>query len=187
MQLYEHAKKIWNRCMILALIQIRQNQGHAHVENPVRSQAWNLDQYTTRDFLIHSHRIRRDGCMDGFKNTNGDTVLKPSRIQSTDPTAVTAWTQICNHKQRHPQLEGAENLARSARYTAQMCAVITKHILSRPANVVQFAQDTALQFSKEDSYETPLMCQPCETEEDFFSVDGTTTSNIQSGYSGQSG
>ena len=93
---YYAATRGWGRYLVLVNLQVDLG-GHAHVENPLLLQAWHFEPGPTRKCLARSFQLRRDGCMDSFKNSKGDAVLKSFRIQSSDPAACDAFAQQGKH------------------------------------------------------------------------------------------
>ena len=89
--------------------------------------------------------MRRGGRMDDARNMNGDLVLKPFRFQTSSSTAAQQWQRRCTHTLPHPHLEGGKNCALPARHTGQLCHVLVKHILQRPARLKNSFVDIAVE------------------------------------------
>ena len=127
--------------------------------------------------LRRTHATRVDGCMHGFKDEQGNTILKSLRIQTSDPVAADSWRMHCNHNYRHKNLEGGRNCERSARYTPQLCSAIARHLLGRPANLVSHFLDSAISprtqlfLADPDPVSVPVICGACEENQEALQED----------------
>ena len=152
--------------MELANLQI-QLGGHSHIENPLRSKAWQPKSPKQQQLIECTQDIRTDGCMHDFRDLSGEVSLMSFRTRTSDPDAATSWYCLCGHNQGHKVLEGRDNVAHSAKYTNVFCAVIAKHIMKRQTNLVNAFWDTVYSYqARTKVFLADPVCFPCGDQGD---------------------